>query len=78
MTLRASFLFLFACTLAVTACKSGEVEVPLMVQESASAAGVEAYKKCAKEKPNDWGEADEEKWPDECEQYIMARYGTFE
>jgi len=78
MSLRFSILLFLSFGLSLTACKSKEVEVPLMVQESASAEGVEAYKKCVKEKPGDWGEVDEEEWPNECEQYIMSRYGTFE
>ena len=78
MQIRLSFLVLVFCGLALSACKSKEVEVPLMVQESATAKGAEEYKKCVKEKPADWGEVGEEQWPEECEQYIMARYGTFE
>jgi hypothetical protein len=78
MNVRLLLLCFFVCALALPACKGGEVEVPLMVQESATAEGVEAYKKCVKKKPGDWGEVGEEDWPKECEEYIMARYGTFE
>ena len=62
----------------MTGCKGGEVEVPLMIQDSTTAEGPAAYKKCVKEKPQDWGGGDESDWPDECEIYIMGKYGNFE